>query len=224
MIEKKWFINIDGQVTGPFTPDNVEENLKRHATARVWGRGLSHWVSPSDWLDKLKNPPEPSHSSIIEWKFRMNGVESKASSLKDMIKILKGQNLQGQLEVWSSAKPHWQTIYAVPEVADQLGLSRRSHSRVPILGTYTGEGPEGPFKYNLFTISEGGVGLVDCVDFKIGDHLKGVISSPNLPIEITCFSEVVYSGQGGVIGLQFTSLPIEASSVLIEYVRKFEEA
>ncbi|MBK7963408.1 MAG: PilZ domain-containing protein [Bdellovibrionales bacterium] len=224
MTNKKWFLNINSHVTGPLTTKDLEKNILNQPTALIWGRGFPEWITVPAWKEKLLNLKtlEKKVSDHV-WKYRLNGVESQGSDLESMILELKTYPELQDLELWSSKKPGWRVVYTVPEVADPLGLSRRNHSRVPVMGTYTGEGPAGPFKCTVYTLSEGGMGLADCDLFAIGDSLKGVLSSPNLLIEINCFCEVVFVGQDGNVGLTFVSLPMEAQSIIIEYVHKFEE-
>lgn len=223
MTNKKWFLNINSHVTGPLTTKELEKSLLNQPTAMIWGRGFPDWLTAPLWREKLLMLEAVAKKGSDQvWKYRLEGVESQGSDLESMILELKSYPKLNDLEVWSSKKPIWRVVYTVPEVADRLGLSRRNHARVPIMGTYTGEGPAGPFKCSVYTLSEGGMGLTDCDLFKIGDSLKGVLSSPNLLIEINCFCEVVFVGQDGNIGLTFMSLPMEAQSVIIEYVHKFE--
>lgn len=225
MTNKKWFLNFNNQVTGPMTSSEIEKKLVSQPDAQVWGRGFTEWVDANLWRSKLVAPApavDLTHDTL--WKFRDDGQESPAMKIEELIQALKNHPRVNSVDIWSSESKRWREIYAIELVADRMGLSRRAHPRVPMMGTYVGEGPQGPFHHNVVTISQGGMALGECKTLKIGDRLKGVLSSPNLLIHINCSCEVVYVGEGGYIGLKFLALPMEAESIVIEYVRKFTDS
>ncbi len=43
-----------------------------------------------------------------------------------------------KISVFDSFSKEWREIYAIPEIADKLGLSRRKNARVPILAQFLG--------------------------------------------------------------------------------------
>jgi hypothetical protein len=223
MTNKKWFLNIDNHVTGPLPLKDLEKCLLTQPSALIWARGYSDWLTVPRWREKLQTEAKVLKTDEVTWKYRLDGVESHGLDFEKILLELKSYPKLDHVEIWSSKKKTWQIIFTVPEVADRLGISRRHETRVPIMGTYIGESAGGSFKCSVSTISEGGMGLTNCDIFKIGDNLKGVLSSSNLLIEISCFCEVVFVGQNGTVGLKFVSLPMEAKTVIIEYVRKFEE-
>lgn len=226
MTQKKWFLNLNSLVTGPFDQQEIENELKKNPAALVWARGFSEWFSGAELPSKLLEHEQKNQSiqTQVAWKYKIHGLEFGPFSMKDLILELKKLAQVSPVELWNDADKHWKEIFAVEAVADQLGLSRRSHPRVPIMGSFEGEGPDGNFKHIVVTISQGGLGLGETFKFKLGDLLKGTLVSPNLFISVHCSCEVVYVGQDGYVGLRFTGLPSEAQSAVIEYVNRFEAA
>ena len=226
MTNKKWFINSNNQVSGPFDPPMIEHHLITNSEILIWGRGFNEWVSGPEWRVKMASPQTSQMSQtndLILWKYRVAGAESKKMNLSDLIAELKGSPQLSMHEIWSNKTNEWKEIFVVSEVADMLGLSRRSHPRVPIMGIYEGHFDKLEFKHAVVTISEGGLGLGDAKEFKIGDQLKGVFNTPNLSMPIQCFCEVVYVGEDGYVGLRFVTLPSDLQSLIIAYVNKFDQ-
>ncbi len=125
------------------------------------------------------------------------------------------------VDLWTEGFSQWKEFYAIQRVVDDLGLTRRSHPRVPIMGTLQGEYTDGPVYARVISISEGGLGITEAPKLKIGDVVKGTLTSPNLFLTIHCTSTVVYVGQDGYAGLKFSSIPTEARNSIIAYVAKF---
>ncbi len=225
MNKKNWFILSEGQVIGPFSPDEVESKIGSLKSPQVWGKGQSEWLEPNKWRASLKEIPPPRKPEVVPtWKIRMEGVEQKPMLHDDLIRTLKTYRDLSHVEVFIDPNGPWKELYAVQELVEELGISRRSHPRVPIAGTFECEIKGEKKKFRMITISEGGLGLNETQGLPIGDHLQGVIESANLYTTIPCTCEIVYVGQDGYAGLRFVSLTEEAKSSIIEYVKKFATA
>lgn len=223
MTNKKWFLLLNNQVSGAFESNEIERVLSTSPTALIWGKGFNEWVQAAEWRQKMNQiismPNETAE--IMLYSYKIGDIESKPMQFQSLIESLRSEPRVSNAMIWSSQTKSWNPIYAHESVTDELGMSRRNHPRVPILGKYEGEGPNGPFSHMVVTISQGGLGLGDAFDFNLGDRLKGTLSSSNLYTTLTCFSEVVYVGADGYVGLRFVALPREAQSSIIEYVKKF---
>jgi hypothetical protein len=219
-----WFILIDGQVTGPFEPTDIESKITGDDSSQIWGRGYSEWMTPPKWRIALKETPAPaSMDAEVQplWKIRVDGQEKLPLRYADMIALLKTIKDVSSVDIFSDKNGYWQEVYSFPQVADALGISRRAHPRVPIVGTLQCESPKGDFSCRVISISEGGIGINDAKDLVIGDRFKGTLTSPNLYTTINATCEVVYVGGDGYAGLRFATIPTEFKSSIIEYVNKF---
>lgn len=223
MTSKNWFILSEGQVQGPFEAAEIETRLGQLKECQIWGKGQSEWMTPAKWRASLKDqglpvaPAEPQGS----WKMRVEGKEHPPMKYSELISALKGMTDYSAVDICTDVSNAWKEVYAIPRIVDDLGISRRSHPRVPIVGTITCEGPRGEFSCRVISISEGGFGVNDAKDLRIGEQFKGTLTSPNLFITINSTVEVVYVGTDGYAGLRFVGLPEEFKSSIIEYVRKF---
>jgi PilZ domain. len=229
-IAKIWFVLIDGQVTGPYEPDEVDELISKSKEIQIWGKGYAEWMEPIRWRQSLKenlqnNPPPKAPESTKMWRSRVEGREQSPMLYTDMIKFLKTLKDFSSVDIFIDKLGQWREIYALQQIADDLGISRRSHPRVPILGTLECESEsKGHFNCRVISISEGGLGVTDVRNLQIGDRFTGTLNSPNLFMQINAICDVVYVGNDGYAGLRFANLPIEAKSSIIEYVNKFASA
>jgi hypothetical protein len=141
----------------------------------------------------------------------------------EMIEFLKTQKDYGEIQIWTEGYTEWKDIYQIHKIMDELGVSRRSHPRVPIMGTLTCEGATGNITARALSISEGGLGVTEAANVKIGERFKTILKSPNLYAPIHSTVEVVYVGHDGYAGMKFASIHPESKSAIIEYVRKFTD-
>jgi hypothetical protein len=224
-MDRRWFLLDINQVNGPFSVPEIEGMLQSVANPLIWGRGLSEWISPMLWREALKDPnfSNPVTAQEPRWKYRSGDREFGPVSYSELIQALKKELDYTGITVWNETTNEWAEIYLVPKVSDELGVSRRVHPRVPIMGTLQCDLPQGSTSVKVISISEGGVGVSSAANFKIGDKFKATLASPNLFISINCIIEVMYVGTEGYCGLRFVNLPMEAKSAVIEYVNKFKE-
>ncbi|UOF02014.1 PilZ domain-containing protein [Bdellovibrio reynosensis] len=220
---KIWFILSEGQTTGPFDQDEIEARLGSAKDPQIWGRGQSEWMTPSKWRQalndvgmKVSNAEPPGL-----WRIRVEGQELPPRKYSELIAHLKTLSDYSFVDISPDEKTPWKEVYSVPRVVEDLGISRRSHPRVPIVGTLACEGPKGSFSCRVISISEGGIGINDARNLQIGERFEGTLTSPNLFITIPATCEVVYVGGDGYAGLRFINLPTEYKSSVIEYVNKF---
>lgn len=222
---KTWFLLTEGQVKGPYEQSEIETLLASAKEPQVWGRGMSEWLPPSKWRQNLKslsNAPSPNATVSQEfWHVRVEGKEKAPLSYSDLISYLKTLTDFSSVDIRPDTNSPWKEVYAVPRVVEELGISRRSHPRVPIVGTLACIGPQGEFTGRVISISEGGLGINDANNLQIGERFKATLTSPNLFVTINTTCEVVYVGNDGYAGLRFIGLPAEFKSSIIEYVNKF---
>lgn len=224
MNPKNWFVLTEGQVSGPYDIQEVESRVASVKEAQVWGRGQSEWMTPIKWRQSLKDSSQVTVAANEPeglWKVRVEGKDRPPMKYSALISFLKGMTDYSAVDVCSDNSNVWKEIYSIPRIVDDLGISRRSHPRVPMVGTLACESPKGEFSCRVISISEGGLGVNDAQNLQIGERFKGTLTSPNLFVTINTTCEVVYVGNDGYAGLRFVGLPEEFKSSIIEYVRKF---
>lgn len=225
---KIWFILSEGQTTGPFEPEEVETNLPLVKEPQVWGRGHSEWMQPAKWRQLLREAGHATRSSGPTpekpqglWRVRIHGEEKTPLRYAELVAFLKGMSDLSAVDVFPEAGDSWKEVFAIPRLVEELGISRRSHPRVPIVGTLTFEIPQGEQSCRVISISEGGIGINDAQGMQIGNQFRGTLTSPNLYVTIDCMFEAVYIGADGYAGLRFIDITDELKSSVIEYVNKF---
>lgn len=226
---KIWFILNDGQVTGPLTSEEIESKIASLNTQaqpsvepQIWGRGHSEWMTPGKWRQVMRElqPLKADADNQQLWKIRIDGSEKKPMKYAELIAYLKNIKDFSRVDL-SFAGSGWKEIFGFQKVVDDLEISRRSHPRVPIVGTIVCESAQGDFSCRVISISEGGLGINDAQRLQIGERFSGTLTSPNLYVTIICTCEVVYAGTDGYAGVRFVGLTEEFKSSIIEYVNKF---
>lgn len=222
--QKIWFVLNAGQVTGPFDSNEVEHQANQFAQAQIWGRGQTEWVTFDKWKKNLQAnhqilPIKQTAPNL--WKLRVEGKERDLLSYDQLIKFLKTNTDYAVIDVSPEGSDVWTEVFGVPRIVEDLGITRRSHPRVPIVGILKCESANGPFQCRVISISEGGLGVNDAINLSIGMKFAGTLESPNLFSKIASTFEVVYVGKDGYAGLRFVGIADESKNSIIEYVRKF---
>jgi hypothetical protein len=225
MEERKWFAIIDGQVKGPFQQDDLLNKLTASSpNTFIWGRGQNEWLNQEKWHKLLKELSQQDAGNVVQerlWRVHMDGAELEPMGHDEMIRILKGKTDLSNIRLWTEGYSEWRDIYQIHKIMDELGVSRRTHPRVPIMGTLLCEGAGGQFNAKLLSISDGGLGATESGQLKIGERLKVVLKSPNMTAPIHATVEVVYVGADGYFGTKFIALQSESQSLVTEYIKKF---
>jgi hypothetical protein len=225
---RHWFILNDSKVTGPFSKSEIDHQIASQASALIWGRGQSEWVNHGRWQKLLSDFEENHRRQKLQserlWKVSVAGEELTPMNQQHMMDLLKSKTDLNDILIWTEGYSEWKEIYQIHKIMDELGVSRRQHPRVPIMGTLTCEGASGSFEARVLSVSEGGLGVTDTPPIKIGEKFKTILKSPNLFTPIHATAEIVYLGNDGYAGLKFIGLHSESKSALIEYVKKFQDA
>lgn len=226
---KKWFVSGDDQqIQGPLTSDEAETLFRTLTKPLIWGRGLTEWLTPVQWKEALSNQgaalSETTPREEPHWKYRYAGTEYGPFVYADLLEDLRKVTDYGDVTVFGEGFTAWTEIYGVQQLVDELGITRRAHPRVPIMGNLKIETAQGPVDALVTTISEGGCGITNSPPMTIGEKFRAELTSPNLFVTINCICEVVYVGPDGSTGLRFHQLPTETQSALVEYVNKFKSA
>ncbi|MBX2986453.1 MAG: PilZ domain-containing protein [Bdellovibrionaceae bacterium] len=225
---KKWFLLQAGQIQGPWTPEEIENKLPGASDPLVWGRGLSEWLPPEAWRSALLSSGTVLTESIAmehpHWRYRLGEREFGPYNYPDLIDVLKKISDFTDVEILNDTGGGWREVYDIQKIVDELGITRRAHQRVPIMGTLKLDLPAGGHaEAKVISISEGGLGVHEFPRLSVGEKIKGVLRSANLFMDIPCSCEVVYVSHEGSAGLRFLHLPMEAQAAVVEYVNKFRD-
>jgi hypothetical protein len=165
--------------------------------------------------------------SVVEtldekYKVQYNGAEQAPMTKSQLIEFIARQEDPSLVLIYNKKQDDWKEIYTFPDIVEKLGLSRRQNRRVTLLANFKGKiNQSTEMNARLTTISLGGFGLTDVFDLKVGDSVKGQISSPHFYTPIAIEGEVTYAGAHGGIGLKFTSITDEARALVVDYIKKF---
>ncbi len=226
MENKRWFLLLEGQVTGPYSDEEIQNRIDNAKDSLIWGRGQSEWLGPDRWRTATKALIDQlalEQQSSRQWKMRVDHKELTPMTLEELIEQLKDYTDLSPVRVWTDGFDDWKEVFQVRKIMDELGISRRSHSRVPIMGSLKATAGLGELNAKIISISEGGIGVNSAKGLQIGEKFPAALGSPNLFMNITCNMEVVYVGADGYAGMRFLGLPSEARSAIIEYVKKFQQ-
>jgi hypothetical protein len=222
---RKYFILANEQVKGPFDRDALNSALSQFTSPLIWGRGQSEWLTPDQFEKMLVDLESTVNRQRLqnerEWRIRIGDQELRPMFYSQMIDYLKNQADFSTFLIWTDGYNEWKEIYQVHKIMDDLGVSRRRHPRVPIMGQIEAEGTSGSFSARALSISEGGLGMTESPPTSMGDKYKVTLKSPNLYTPLHATAEVVFTGHDGYVGMKFTALPSESKSAIIEYVKKF---
>lgn len=222
---RRWFVLENNQVNGPYQTAEVEALMPNAKSPLIWGRGLSEWLPPQEWLQVLKDPSINTQVSTDqpEWHYRHEGKEYGPMTFRAMMDVLKTHSDFENFVVYNEVHKEWQELYLVGKICDELGISRRVHPRVPIMASLVCETPRGAVTIKIISISEGGLGASEASQLKVGEKYKATLTSSNLYTSLNCMIEVMYLGAEGYAGLRFLNLPAESRSTIITYINKFKD-
>lgn len=223
--QKKWFLLIEGQVQGPYLESDIEEKASKETRETlIWGKGLSEWLDFPTWKnDREKYVEQEQIQKEVLWRYQFNGNISQPMPFAEIARAVRDLPETSDVQVANDQENVFQDIYHYPKLIEELGITRRAHPRVPIMGSLEAELPQGIVTMRVISISEGGLGVTEAKSLSLGQKFKAHLKSPNLFMVINCHCEAVYVGQDGYAGIKFHNLNTEFHSAIVEYVKKFSE-
>lgn len=165
---------------------------------------------------------KPKAQQTSTYRVQVNFIDQPMMTKSELLTLIAKQEDISTVAIQDPKTKEWKEVYAFPDIVEKLGISRRKHARVPILAQFVGRtNRHESFNARIITISEGGLGLTEVYDLKIGDIVEGQLTSPHFFQPINIRADVVYSGLDGYIGLNFTQINDESKSAIIDYMKKF---
>jgi len=226
-MEQRWFYFENQRVSGPWSKQQVIDLAQAKPDGLIWGKGQVEWIPYQSWQQFVTQLEHSLKTENINterlWKLRVGEFEIKPMPYDQMVEFLKTKPDLSEVYIWTEGYSEWKQIYQIHKIMDELGVSRRAHPRVPIMGTLTCEAGDKVISVKTISISEGGLGVTEAKKMSIGEKYKAVLNSPNLYAPIHATVEVMYVGSDDYAGLKFVGIHSEAKSSIIEYVKKFTE-
>lgn len=219
----------------------------------IWTRGMSEWMTADKWnpnyIQNINTQVERKFNTdattinfvetkpaavsrtidsgvkpIQKYKVQYNFIDQNQMTKDELLEFTIKQSDISKISVFDPNTKSWREIYAIPEIAEKLGLSRRKTPRIPILAQFIGTSAKG-LKLNsrVVTISVGGMGFTDTFELTIDDQIRGQITSPHFFTPLNIEAEVTYTGTDGYVGLKFTQINDDTAALITDYVNRFSE-
>ena len=174
-------------------------------------------ASKADVIEDIK-------SSMVE-KFRVqyDFVDKGEMTKEELTAFTAKQEDVSKISIFDKKDREWKEIYSMPDIVQRLGISRRENQRVPILAQFSGThlGTNERFNGRVITISEGGIGITDNFDLKLGETIQGQLTSPHFYSPVNMTAEVTYAGLDGYVGLKFVNMNDETKALVMDYIKRF---
>ncbi len=221
---EKWFVCQGENVSGPFSTEEVKVQLKNGLVSKkslIWGRLHPHWLPASRWVSHLQqilNQAPLSQNSEKQWHYALSG-ESHGPFEKDkLVQILSSLGRAHEILIWTKGMKNWAPLFEFPELLDAMGVNKREFPRASLQGQALIAG-EPPQTGKLRSISEGGFSASGV--FLIPGEVYSVeIQSDQLKTPLHVKAQARYRSESGHTGFKFTSLPQEAKTILVQYLRQ----
>jgi hypothetical protein len=225
-----WFVHHDEKILGPFSTEKILADLKDGELsygAFIWSKGQVEWIPISDWENNLEKILAHSGADHKEWKLRTPKDVKENLSFDNVVDQLKTMDNFQMVAVAPQDSPDWTPVYSSYAFMEALNLSRRNFLRAPLMGLakVTRDGSRFSYVVKTATVGQGGLGVYGLgPNFEPGTHVSLKVESEDLETTITVNGTVVYNTSQGFVGLRFGELTAEGSAVIIEYMKRFQQA
>jgi len=229
MNKVRWFfLNKKNEVLGPFEKWEIELQLVSEPDGLVWGSGITDWLKPSEWRNRVQLLEEvladlESNKSQI-WYYQEGPTLTGPLSYHDLIQKLKNCVDSSQVLIRRSPNKKMRSIFEWPSLVEETGLSRRQHARVPIQADFNYRFNKKIHQKKLNTISEGGFSLMDCSEHDEGDLLTGQIVSVFLNLPVHCSAKLIRLHKNGICSFRFQDLSESATLLIKKYAAQFKSS
>jgi hypothetical protein len=129
------------------------------------------------------------------------------------------------VSVCQADEDNWIPVYSSFAFMEALNLSRRHFLRAPLMGLAKVTKDNSRFSYvvKTATIGQGGIGLYGLgPNFDVGTQVTLKVESEDLTSTISVNGIVVYNTNQGFIGIRFGALAAESTSVIVDYMMRFQ--
>ena len=224
-----WFIYSNEVVSGPFDTDTVREKLQDgHLSSGcfVWWKGQREWIQVAAWENQLDQLLEVAVERAQKpvWYMESAGNPVGPLTQNELIDNLRGIAHLNRIRLWAVGMKKWSSLFALPDIMELLGISRRENERAPLMGTVavsrSNDDPRG-FMVKTASISVAGMGLVGSHDLRVGDSVSLLIKSNEFPNNIHVRGQIAYVTAQGYAGIRFEVVNSETQGLILDYVKRF---
>ena len=120
----------------------------------------------------------------------------------------------------------WVPVYSSYTFMEALKMSRRNFLRAPLMGLakVTKEGSRFSYVVKTATVGQGGLGVYGLgPNFEPGTQVQVKVESEDLNASLSLVGTIVYNTDKGFVGIRFSDLSAEATSIILDYCRRFKE-
>jgi hypothetical protein len=201
----------------------------------IWGRGQEAWVDSASWLrgagaqfalrsnNRQTNSAASTTTAGAEvWHYAKDGEAKGPMGRAQLIRELQLLSDREGVLLWTKGYKSWEEIYAFPDIAKELGVERRHSPRADIncLVMLTMEGG-GKLAGRIVSIGPEGARVTGLPDrLSVGQIVSLDFQHEELGQPISAKAQVQSVANDGAIGLQFTSISMEAKSQILKFVRE----
>jgi hypothetical protein len=224
-----WFIYSNDVSSGPFDTEVVQAKLdsgQLSGNAFIWRKGQREWMPVREWESKLPKMLEAEVAKTRKpvWYADLGTSPIGPLTQEELVSNLKGVTDLGHVRLWSAGMDNWTSLFALHDVMDLIGLTRREGLRAPLMGSVavsrSNDHPKG-FVLKAASISLGGIGISGTHDLRRGDEVSLMVKSHDFPKNIHLRGEVAYVSKTGFCGVRFVHLPAETHSLIFDFIKKF---
>lgn len=224
-----WFVHHDDKILGPFPTSKILKDLRSGDIsygAYVWSKGQVEWVPISDWETNLDGIVAQSDTAKQRWQLRTPDETCENLDFNEVVRRLKSMESLNRVSVSPQNHLQWMPVYSSYPFMEALNLSRRNFLRAPLMGLakVTKHGSRFSYVVKTATVGQGGIGVFGLgPNFEPGTVVSIRVESEDLQNSINVNGTVVYNTDKGFIGIRFGDLPAESVSVIIEYLKRFQD-
>lgn len=174
-------------------------------------------ASKAEVIENIKS------AAVEKFRVQYDFVDKGEMTKDELMSFTSRQEDVSKISIFDKKDREWKEIYSIPDIVQRLGITRRKNQRVPILAQFTGTHLANGEKINarVITISQGGIGITDNFNLKLGETIQGQLVSPHFYSPVNMTAEVTYAGLDGYVGLKFVNINDEMMALVLDYVKRF---
>jgi hypothetical protein len=224
-----WFIYSNEVVSGPFDTDTVRGKLRAGQLAAgtfIWWKGQREWIPVASWESQLEQILQTAvdRSQKSVWYLENGGQPVGPLTQNELLDNLRSIPHLNRVRLWAVGMKKWSSLFALPDVMELLGMSRRENERAPLMGsvavTRSNDDPRG-YVLRAASISVAGMGVTGAHDLRVGDMLSLLIKSTEFPDSLHLRGQIAYVTEQGYAGVRFELVPPEMQGMIFDYVKRF---
>ena len=155
------------------------------------------------------------------WHYALSGQSLGPFDHAQLLERLKTAEPLHEVMLWTKGMKEWAPIYEFHELLSELNANKRAFPRAELDGKVVLEIDGALQSASLLTISEGGVSVRFPRPVRSGQNIAIEIQSRIFEGSIAARADVRFA-VGGIVGLRFSAIAIEAKTMIGEYIRQSE--